>query len=73
VALLKGTTEAHAFLATPCGGDRFENWECERETWNVPAARNQASERAKIALPEDVRKLLQRRLHFAGPNSTRTR
>ena len=29
VALLKGTTETHAFLATPCGGDRFESRDCE--------------------------------------------
>jgi probable HAF family extracellular repeat protein len=65
-ALLKGTTDVHAFLATPCGGDRFESRDCEYETWDIPAARDQTRERPKIALPADVRQLFQRRLHFAG-------
>jgi probable HAF family extracellular repeat protein len=65
-ALLKGTAETHAFLATPCGGDRLESRECECEIWDIPSARSQARERPIIALPEDVRKLLQRRLGSAG-------
>jgi probable HAF family extracellular repeat protein len=68
VALLKGTTEVHAFLATPCRGDRFESEDGEYEIWDIPIARQQTSKKPKIALPEDVRKLLQRRLHFAGPS-----
>jgi probable HAF family extracellular repeat protein len=70
VALLKGTTEIHAFLATPCGRDRLESRECECEIWDAPSARSQASERPNITLPEDVRKLLQRRLGSAGPGFT---
>jgi probable HAF family extracellular repeat protein len=68
VALLKATAEVHAFLATPCGRDRFESRDCEYESSDSPAARNQSSQRPKIMVPEDVRTLLQRRLHFAGPS-----
>jgi probable HAF family extracellular repeat protein len=67
LALLKGTTEVHAFLATPCGGERFEGGDCEHETWDAPTGRSQTSARPKITLPEHVRKLIQERLHFAGP------
>jgi probable HAF family extracellular repeat protein len=70
VALLKGTTEVHAFLATPCGRDRFEDRDCDFETWDTSTVRSQTSAQPRITLPEDVRKLLQRRLHFAGPTST---
>lgn len=67
LALLKETTEVHAFLATPCGRDLFEGRDCEYETWDIPTAASHTSARPRITLPEDVRKLLQRRLHFAGP------
>jgi probable HAF family extracellular repeat protein len=67
VALLKGTTETHAYLATPCGRDRFESWESECEAWDTPTPRSQTSAQSNVAIPENLGKLLQRRLHFARP------
>jgi probable HAF family extracellular repeat protein len=73
LALLKETTEVHAFLATPCGRDRFEDRDCEYQKRETSTAPSQTSPRLTIAVPEDVRKLLKRRLHFAGSNSTSKR
>ncbi len=55
--LQKSTSEFHAFLATPSNsGVASES--------ATPAARGQSSESPKVALPENVRKLLQQRLRF---------
>ena len=67
VALLKGTTETHAFLATPCGRDRIESRESECKAQYTRTARGLSSAESNVAIGENVRKLLQRRLHFARP------
>jgi probable HAF family extracellular repeat protein len=69
VALLKGTTAFHAFLATPCGRDRVENHDCGDQIWDLPAVRGQTSEAPKVALPDAVRKLLQQRLRLGRSSS----
>ena len=52
LALLKETTEVHAFLATPCGRDLFEGRDCEYETWDIPTAASHTSARPRITLPK---------------------
>jgi probable HAF family extracellular repeat protein len=67
VALLKPTAEVHAFLATPCGRDRFESRESECEAWDTPTPRSQTSAQSHVAISENLGKLFQRRLHLARP------
>jgi len=57
LAFLPSTGEVHAYLATPSNG--------EAATESATAAAQSATdERPKVALPENVRKLLQQRLRF---------
>jgi len=58
-ALVISTGEVHAFLATPVNGkDASESGE--------PEARAEKTQRPKITLPENVRKLLEQQLRFGG-------
>jgi probable HAF family extracellular repeat protein len=57
LAFLSSAGELHAFLATPSHG------EGESETATA-AAQSATDERPKVALPENVRKLLQQQLRF---------
>ncbi len=57
------TGEVHAFLATPSNGDAGSESA-------MPATPGESSERPKIVLPENVRKLLQQRLRFGGFGGT---
>lgn len=70
VALQKSTGQFHAFLANPCGEKRGGNEGCRDDAEGSTATRGEASEHPKVALPENVRKLLQqqlgRRYHIHG-------
>jgi probable HAF family extracellular repeat protein len=63
---LTSTGDVHAFLATPCHQDGAETEGCENDAEGDIAAQSDTSESPKAALPENVRKLLRRRL---GPFS----
>jgi len=54
-AVVVSTGEWHAFLATPV----------EKES-DVPFASGETRERPKVTMPENVRRMLQRRAHFGG-------
>jgi hypothetical protein len=64
---LLSTGEVHAFLATP----ECDEVECEAASYSVTQV---SSDPPKVALPEDVRKLLRRQLRFGrfGPTLTVT-
>jgi probable HAF family extracellular repeat protein len=57
-AVVVSTGEWHAFLATPVESER-----------DVPFASGATRERPKVTVPENVRKMLQRRAHFGGLKS----
>jgi probable HAF family extracellular repeat protein len=69
VALQISTSQVHAFLATPCDEEQTDNQGCNDE--GATTGRGQTSERPKVALPENVRRLLRQRLglryHIPGP------
>lgn len=64
-ALQTSTGEVHAFLATPCDKEQADNEGCENGAEGTTAVRGATSEYPKLAVPENVRKLLhQRRLRI---------
>jgi len=73
---LTSTGDVHAFLATPCHQDGAETEGCENVTEGNIAVRSETSESPKAALPENVRKLLRRRLgpfpHILVPTGATT-
>jgi probable HAF family extracellular repeat protein len=58
------TFEVRAFLATPCGEDHARKEDCEGEIRN--AMRGEISEKEKVALPENLRTMLQQSLRIRG-------
>jgi probable HAF family extracellular repeat protein len=70
LALQKNTGQLHAFFATPCDEKHAENEGCKDDAEGTNAIRAESNERPKVALPENVRKLLQqqmaRRYHIQG-------
>jgi probable HAF family extracellular repeat protein len=56
MALWNGTSDFHAFVATPTNPDTADG--------NAPLTPGATRQRPKVTLPENVRKLLQRRLGF---------
>jgi hypothetical protein len=69
---LLSTGEVHAFLATTCDKEQADNESCEIGAEGTTAVRGATSEHPQLAVPENVRKLLQRRLRFGrfGPPTT---
>jgi probable HAF family extracellular repeat protein len=69
-ALQVSTGEVHAYLATPCSGDRDDKEGCEDGPEGSTATGSATSERPMITLPESVRNLLRqqlaRRYHLPG-------
>jgi probable HAF family extracellular repeat protein len=67
---VQGTPIADAFLAIPCDEEHADTEGCEDRAERTSAATGETSQRPRVVLPENVRKLLQRRLnprfHFPG-------
>jgi probable HAF family extracellular repeat protein len=63
-AVQKSTGQVHAFLATPCDEEQADNEGCENGAEGTTAVRGAISQRLRVVLPENVRKLLQQRLRF---------
>lgn len=62
LAIQKATGELRAYLATPCDDEHANEEGCEDRAEATTAARGQTGESPKVALPENVRKLVQREL-----------
>jgi probable HAF family extracellular repeat protein len=56
--------EFHGFLLTPCDGDHASAAGCQSDGDTTSISRAQTTERPKAVVPENVRKLLQRRFGF---------
>jgi probable HAF family extracellular repeat protein len=56
--------EFHGFLLTPCEGNHAGAEVCQSDDETKSISRAQTTERPKAAVPENVRKLLQRRFGF---------
>jgi probable HAF family extracellular repeat protein len=67
---VQGTPIADAFLAIPCDEEHAGDEVCADSAEGTNAVRGETSQRPRVVLPENVRKLLQRRLnprfHFPG-------
>ncbi len=67
----KSTGEIHAFLATSCDQDDVNTEGCRNDDADTPGTRSGTNESPRVTLPDNVRKLVQRRLRFgrfgAGP------
>lgn len=59
---LLGTGELHAFLATPCDKEQADKEGCENGAEGTTVVRGATSEHPKLAVPENVRRLLRQRL-----------
>jgi len=64
LASQKSTGQGHAFLATPCERDDVNTEGCRNDDADTPRTRSGTNESPKVTLPDNVRKLLQRRLPF---------
>lgn len=64
VAVDQITGETPAFLAIPCDEEHSYAEGCNDDQGGTSASRSQSSERPKVVLPENVRKLRQQRMRF---------